>query len=503
MRIEALNGKWLLTLLLTAALVAGGGFFSLPEQAAAAKKTTYNVTVTGESPSAALISVSDGTPFSQEGTGEGITFQMTVDSKLKTEKVKSIKKGTADYYKVDIKKIKIPDTYFTLDGNKFKVTTKASNAKGKLYVSGGDVDVSQLMGKKKPKETIGDGTADPEGSLLIPKLKLTVTVFGPDVGKKKGKKMMSIKTVSTLTTGQSRIVVDEMKKSKSGLADMALPDNGPEGLPNQLKGVPLDLAAGTGALVSTASVMNVKINPKAVPASAKGFRFSIDSTANDLFADPDAKAVLAKYIGDGMTKFEETLSDIGYKTIRQLQKMKPGAMSNDTLAEIDAELKALSAGEGLISLVGDVDLLCGQIWVLQITPANVNLGGNPGYASVVFAPAITGPSGGSLPLYSIESSSQDSVIPAGGSTIITVSVTSLTNVAITGNLIGTAHIYTPTFSGPIAEWVEAEGSPQTIVSYANIIVDPGRTVSFLVPLIAPSIPEPMLIMVKADFVLAS
>ena len=40
MRIEALNSKWLLTLLLIAALIAGVGVFSLPEQAAAAEAAT-------------------------------------------------------------------------------------------------------------------------------------------------------------------------------------------------------------------------------------------------------------------------------------------------------------------------------------------------------------------------------------------------------------------------------------------------------------------------------
>jgi len=335
------------------------------------RKTTFNVTVTGDSPLAALISVSDGTPFSQEGTGEGITFQMTVDNKLKTEKVKSIKKGTADYYKVDIKKIKIPDTYFTLDGNKFKVTTKASNAKGKLYVSGGDVDVSQLMGKSKPKETIGDGTADAEGSLIIPKLKLTVTVYGPDVGKKKGKKMMSIKTVSTLTTGQSQIVVDEMKKSKSGLAGLALPGDGPEGvLPNPLQGSPLDLEAGAVTLVSTTSVMNVKIDPKGAPAPAEG-GLSIDSTINELVSDPDAKAILAKYTGDLMSQLESYLNVVGEMSLRSASKMSSD-VSQETLENIDKDLGALAAEKGggppPISLVGDADLLCGQVWSLEITP---------------------------------------------------------------------------------------------------------------------------------------
>jgi len=333
------------------------------------KKTTFKVTVTGESPLAALISVSDGTPFSQEGTGEGITFEMTVDNKLKTEKVKSIKKGTADYYKVDIKKIKIPDTYFTLDGNQFKVTTKASNAKGKLYVSGGDVDVSQLMGKSKPKETIGDGTADPEGSLIIPKFKLTVTVYGPDVGKKKGKKMMSIKTVSTLTTGQSRIVVDEMKKSKSGLAGLALPDDGPEGvLPNPLQGSPLDLEAGTTALVSTTSVMNVKINSKAAPPPPEGL-LTVDNTVAELGADPVAYAILSEWFG-GEENVDQSVELAGGYTLRKLKALAGAQMAHIDLDAIDEELAtAMLGGEPPpITLMGDADLLCGQVWTLQMTP---------------------------------------------------------------------------------------------------------------------------------------
>jgi len=345
---------------------------SEPEPLKFEKKTVFNVTVTGESPLAALISVSDGTPFSQEGTGEGITFQMIVDNKLKTEKVKSIKKGTADYYKVDIKKIKIPDTYFTLDGNKFKVTTKASNAKGKLYVSGGDVDVSQLMGKSKPKETIGDGTADAEGSLLIPKFKLTVTVYGPDQGKKKGKKMMSIKTVSTLTTGQSQIVVDELKKSKSGLAGLALPGDGPEGvLPNPLQGAPLDLEAGAITLVSTTSVMNVKINAKAAPPPPASGGLTIDNTIEELNANPATRAAMLNVLGE--EDWGKAVQLVGSMTFRAASKLSDKFGGDKINAIIDA-LAAAQAEEGEdagpppISLVGDADLLCGQMWSLQITP---------------------------------------------------------------------------------------------------------------------------------------
>jgi len=297
---------------------------------------------------------------------------MTVDKKLKTEKVKSIKKGTADYYKVDIKKIKIPDTYFTLDGNKFKVTTKASNAKGQLYVSGGDVDVSQLMGKSKPKETIGDGTADPEGSLLIPKLKLTVTVFGPDVGKKKGKKMMTIKTLSTLTTGQSRIVVDELKKSKSGLAGLAIPDDGPEGvLPNPLQGSPLDLEAGAVTLVSTTSVMNIKIDPKAAPPPPASGGLTIDNTIEELNANPATRAAMLSVLGE--SDWGKAVQMVGSMTFRDASKLSD-KFGGDKINTIIDALAAAQAEEGEdpgpppISLVGDADLLCGQVWTLQMTP---------------------------------------------------------------------------------------------------------------------------------------
>jgi hypothetical protein len=358
MKIETGRARDLLILLVITALVASGAFFSFPGQADAAAKTTYNVTILSESPSVALISVSNGTLFSQQGTGEGITFQMIVDGKAKTEKVNSTK-GTATYYPVAINKIKIPDTYFTQDGNKFKVTTKAANAKGKLYVSGGDVDVSQVMGEKTAKETIGDGTANAENSLIVP-ISLVVTTFGPS-----GKKMMTFKTLSTWTTGQSRT---EVKKSKSGLEGKALPDDSPAGgLPNPLVGAPLDLNAGTGTLVSTAAIMNIKIDPKGAPAAPEG-GFSVDSTLNELVADPGAHAVLEEAFGSKMADLEANLGIVGSWTLRSASKMSPQKVDLDA---INAALAALSSGGAPppVSLVGDADLLCGQVWSLQITPA--------------------------------------------------------------------------------------------------------------------------------------
>jgi hypothetical protein len=62
-------------------------------------------------------------------------------------------------------------------------------------------------------------------------------------------------TTNTWTTGKSSMVV---KGSKSTLEGMAFPEDDPSGiLPTPLVGVPLDLEAGTGTLVSTIALMGL------------------------------------------------------------------------------------------------------------------------------------------------------------------------------------------------------------------------------------------------------
>ena len=133
-----------------------------------------------------------------------------------------------------------------------QTTIMAGDAKGKLYISGGDVDVSQVMGEKKLTAIIGDGTVDPAGSLIIPISTVTTVVL-----ESTGKPFMTQKMVINFTTGKNSILI---KGSKSGLEGKRLPDDGPTGyLPKPLVGQPLNLDAGTGTLVGTTALMNLKV----------------------------------------------------------------------------------------------------------------------------------------------------------------------------------------------------------------------------------------------------
>jgi hypothetical protein len=409
-----------LALFLIAALVAAGVSVGLPGKADAVAKKTYNVlilnpatswdrlnaTQNNESPAISLGSVNNAAPETVIDANEGITFQMVIYANDKTDK-----KTGATYYDVTIpgNSFKVPIARYDTTMGIVKTTNKmVGNAKGKIYISGGDVDVSQVMAEGKLNTKIGDGTLDPDGSLV-----LAMTTVITCVIEATGKPFLKQKSTTTWTTGKSSLLV---KGSKSGLEGKAMPDDDPTGLLTKpLVGEPLNLDAGTGKLVSSSVAMNLK------------------------------------------------------------------------------------------SPVGLIDYLRGDIWVMFLTPVGSKSaapGGNPGYASVIVGPSTVGPSQGSLALYSIEISSATALLSSGSGTTLTVVVTSLTNVAITGNLTVTAYIYTSTVSGPITQWVEAAGSPQTIVTFANITVDPERTVSFLVPLFAPAIAQPMLIVVKADFILA-
>ena len=261
-----------LVFFLVAALVAGGVLAGLPGGAEAAKSTIYDVeilntdngwdvtdpTANNESPSISVASMNKGAPGEPVVTAnEGITFQMEVTGKAKTERVKIAgKKVKATYYPVTIKKksfeAPIGRSETISDGEVYEIettTVMAKDAKGKLYISDTDVDVSQVMKGKKPKTKIGDGTADPAGSLLI-------DISTKSTQKTRGMVVMTEKSTSTWTTGTSSILIEG---SKSALEGMAFPDDSSGLLPTPLVGVPLDLEAGTGTLVSTLGIMNMKM----------------------------------------------------------------------------------------------------------------------------------------------------------------------------------------------------------------------------------------------------
>ena len=239
------------SLVLIAVLVAAG-VYPITSQAAA-KGTTYQVVIQKGSPVVSLVSIAGGAPAPNPGENEGTSFQMIVGTKLKTEKVKSTK-GTASYYEVIIpkKSYKAPTQEYPNPGGGTVVrgSSIGKDAKGKLYVSGGDVDVSSVLSKKLTAK-IGDGTADLEGSLLI-ELNTVSTV----ADKSTGKFLMKAPSTSWYTTGKSYCIV---KGSKSRLEGKAMPnDDTTKSLSTPLVGKPLDLEAGTGTVVVATGVLGVK-----------------------------------------------------------------------------------------------------------------------------------------------------------------------------------------------------------------------------------------------------
>jgi len=260
------------TLFLIAIVVCAGALDVFPEKSKAAAGVLYNIeilnTATPFDPSKPT--ENNESPFVTYQVApnlkeipapivsyqEGITFQMLVGTKAKTEKLKT---GPASYYPVTIysKTYKDPGAHYaipyggeTLDG--MISTTMVKDALGKLYVSGGDVDVKNVQAEKKQTQTIGDGTTDPAGSLIIPIMIINRKYEVVDKGVTTANEA---KWVATMTTGQSSTLI---KGSKSILEGKTIPDFDTSGmLPKPMVGAPIDLAAGTGTLVATDCSMNV------------------------------------------------------------------------------------------------------------------------------------------------------------------------------------------------------------------------------------------------------
>ena len=258
-------------LFLIALLVAGGVLAGLPGEAEAAKKVTYRVRLmdpgtpwdrleprvnmqNNESPQATIVLINNESQPPALASNEGTTFDLVVDTKLKTKKVKIAgQKVEATYYKVQIpaKSYRVPVVEYWSPMGELRATMKMKgNAKGMLYVTGGDVDLYTVV-KKKGKTKIGDGTVDPAGSLLIQmQTEIKISVI------ETGKAFMKTKSKSYMTTGKASLVV---QGSKTKLDGMRLPESDPSGLlGTPMAGVPLDLEAGTGTLVTCAATMKGK-----------------------------------------------------------------------------------------------------------------------------------------------------------------------------------------------------------------------------------------------------
>ena len=241
-------------LFLVAVLVVAGVLASHPVTSqAAAKGTTYNVTLLKGSGVVSMDSINGGTPVPMPANFEGFTFQMVVEAKAKTEKLST---GPATYYPVTIiaKSFKGAMTTFPIiggGGTAEVVNIMPKDAKGKLYTSGGDVDVSQVAAKKV-KTQIGDGTVDPAGSLVFTALSVSSVI------KVQGTKkvVMTSPTSYTATTGKCYSIA---KGSGTKCDGKALPDNDTsKTLPNPLVGQPVDLNAGTGTLAGTGATFGQK-----------------------------------------------------------------------------------------------------------------------------------------------------------------------------------------------------------------------------------------------------
>ena len=231
-------------LLLVAVTIAALVLSSLPViSQAAAKGTTYNVVIQGGSPVVALVSVNGGAGAANPGTMAGVTFQLVVGAKLAKDK-------SGSYYPVTIpaKSWKAPTNEYAAPGGVklINYTSVAGDGTGKLYPSGGAVDVSNVLGAKLASTISGAG---PAGSMII-----QMTTVSNLIDKSSGKSLMKVPNLTSFTTGKSYLIV---KGTKSRLEGKAVPDS-INGLPNPLVGTPVDLNAGTGTLVATQGGLNVK-----------------------------------------------------------------------------------------------------------------------------------------------------------------------------------------------------------------------------------------------------
>jgi len=236
-----------LLLILLAVILATAGLLAATVGAGAAGGTTYNVTIT-KGPAVTLVSIAggNGIPILQDRSGT--TFKMVVDSKAKTDK-------TGTYYPVTVlaKGWVGSKSHTALGSQHFttQVSLKA-NVVGKLYTSGGDVDVSSVFNGKKTASKIGDGKVDPAGSLIIPNMTFNDVTTIDETGKTSNLQV----EVMTMTTGTATLTI---KGSKSKLEGKELPkDDGGKHVPTPMVGAPIDLNAGTGALVGTFAVFGGK-----------------------------------------------------------------------------------------------------------------------------------------------------------------------------------------------------------------------------------------------------
>ena len=225
-----------------------------PVASQAASTTTYTVVLQNGSFTANMFSANDGAAASvPQGDVAGESFTMLVEGKSKTEKVQSTG-GKAEYYPVTILAKSFKGKFEERpmadgSGTAISVTQMAKDSKGKLYISGGDVDVVAVQGEKQLTYKLGDGKVDPKGSLFV-ELQMASIV----TNKATGKVMQKVLLPQLVTTGTVSLTV---QGAKGGINGKKIPDD-IKGLSKPLAGKAIDLDAGTGTLVGVAAMMNVK-----------------------------------------------------------------------------------------------------------------------------------------------------------------------------------------------------------------------------------------------------
>ncbi len=103
--------------------------------------------------------------------------------------------------------------------------------------------------------------------------------------------------------------------------------------------VVIALAAASAAASAAPALADHHAAPAAAPAAATGFSVET-STIGDLLDNPGAKAILVKHMA-GMAENPQ-IEMARPMTLKQIQGFAPDQISDEVLAKVDADLKALN-----------------------------------------------------------------------------------------------------------------------------------------------------------------
>jgi para-nitrobenzyl esterase len=100
-------------------------------------------------------------------------------------------------------------------------------------------------------------------------------------------------------------------------------------------------AAAVAVLVSPSPISAMPSQNSLVVAQAAHEPYTEDTAVGTLLDDPQAKAVLQKYLPDLITS--DRIDKARGMSLRQMRQFAPDKLSDDTLKTIDAELAKLNA----------------------------------------------------------------------------------------------------------------------------------------------------------------